>query len=234
MLEISYAIDELTTLMFVKNTHYFCFENKQWITANELKANDVIITRSGNLACVISVTPIDTRRPAPLLVSKLRDVKYSHNHHFFVTKNPNSALDVSCEAAPSDPLELIPYELANRPSYLPSGKPTGHHSGPWVAARYVNQQGEEFIGCGRADNTMCAEDAAITDLKAKLADNTQLNQTNVTISHAYIRKYAKKGRLINTMSPCYHCRENYGAALNDKTMGDSDLTKTGRNFLKPS
>ncbi|GIU52820.1 hypothetical protein [Shewanella sp. KT0246] len=231
MLEIEYSINELTTLMYVESTHEFCFENQQWIVASKLKVGDKILTRNGVIAAVITINTVDTRYPEPHLVSKLRDVKLSHNHHFFVTKKPNSALDVSCEDAPTDPLELIPYELANKPSYFPNGKPTGHHSGPWVAAKYIDDSGFETFGWGRADDTQCAEDAAVSDLKSKIEIPLLLNRQNVSISHAYIRKYSKRGRLINTMSPCSYCRENYGEALNDKRIGDSNLKKTGREYL---
>jgi len=60
-----------------------------------------------------------------------------------------------------------------------------------------------------------------------------LHRGNVEISHAYVRKYTKKGRLVNKMSPCIHCRNNYGSALNDDTMGTSNVLKDGRGYLAP-
>ncbi|MCL1065545.1 hypothetical protein L2735_01775 [Shewanella olleyana] len=231
MLEIEYSINELTTLMYVESMHDFCFIDQQWIKASKLNVGDEILARSGAVAVIVTINAVDTRHPDPQLVSKLRDVKLSHNHHFFVTKKPSSALDVNCEQAPTDPLELIPYELANKPSYFPNGEPTGHHSGPWVAAKYIDDSGFETVGWGRADDSQCAEDAAVFNLKSKIAKTALLNRQNVTISHAYIRKYSKRGRLINTMSPCSHCRENYGKALNDKRIGESNLIKSGREYL---
>jgi hypothetical protein len=38
---------------------------------------------------------------------------------------------------------------------------------------------------------------------------------------------------VNKMSPCVHCRDNYGSALNDVTVGVSDLVKDGRDYLPP-
>jgi cytidine deaminase len=81
---------------------------------------------------------------------------------------------------------------------------------------------------------MCAEDAAVSDLQKKLGDNIELHRSNVNISHTYVRKYSKKGRLVNRISPCTHCRNNYGSALNDTTEGSSDLTKDGRRYLPPA
>ncbi|MEZ9234445.1 hypothetical protein [Shewanella sp. 10N.286.52.A9] len=231
MLEIKYTIDDITTLMYVDQVHIFSNFNKQWVTAASLKTGDKIIARNGSQASILRIVEVDTRKPNAELVAKLRDVKLSHNHHFFVTQQPQSALEVSCEQPPNDPLELIPYQLANKPSYLPNGEPTGHHSGPWVAAKYVDEVGNEFIGWGRANDRYCAEDAAVIDLKDKVADVSLLTQQNVTISHAYIRKYSKRGRLINTMSPCQYCRDNYGIALNDSRVGDSNVVKAGRDHL---
>ncbi|MCL1046004.1 hypothetical protein L2737_11770 [Shewanella electrodiphila] len=224
MLEIEYVIDGMSTKMYVDKTHFFKLSDNQWVLAGDLAVRASIIASSGTAASIVTVIEIDPRY-------HYCDVKLSHNHHFFVTKNPSSALDKNCEIAPTDPLELIPYELANKPSYHPNGEPTGHHSGPWVAARHINHKGEHIFGWGRADDVMCAEDAAVNDLKTKVGGDTLLNRKNVTISHAYIRKYTKKGRLINKMSPCTYCRENYGSALNDKTVGESDLIKPGRDYL---
>ena len=78
---------------------------------------------------------------------------------------------------------------------------------------------------------MCAEDAAVSNLRYKLGDTIGLHRGNVEISHAYVRKYTKKGRLVNKISPCIHCRKNYGRALNDGTMGTSHLHKDGREYL---
>lgn len=225
MTEIGYSIAEIKASMFVAQEHTFYLSSKEWIMAGDLAVGDEIMDCSGAVAQIVYINKTQDEH-------KLPDLKASHNHHYFVTAQSASGSGTGCDKAPEDPLELIPYTLANRPSNLPDGKPTGHHAGPWVAARYVfSDTGEEAIGCGCASDTMCAEDAAVSDLRYKLGSAAELNQANVEISHAYVRKYARKGRLINTMSPCMHCRNNYGSALNDKTMGSSNLSKEGRGYL---
>lgn len=77
----------------------------------------------------------------------------------------------------------------------------------------------EAIGWGRANDEMCEEDTAVNNLRHKLGDTIKLHQANVKITHAYLRKYSKKGRILNTMSPCNHCRNNYGRVLSDKPLG---------------
>ena len=230
MLEVKYATEDNSTLMYVPKGHRFFTVNQQWIKAEELTIGCELCLRSGAVARISSVLSIDPRY-------HYCDVKLSHNHHFFVTDNPKSAQDVNCIEAPTDPLELIPYELANKPSYFPNGEPTGHHSGPWVAAQFVDDSKisispvNDIVGWGRADENRCAEDAAVADLLSKMPKGIILHQGNVRISHAYVRKYTKKGRLINTMSPCCYCHDNYGRSLNDQTIGDSDVIKLGRSFL---
>jgi len=238
MTEIGYSIGEIKASMFVSQEHTFYLSSKEWIMAGDLAVGDEIIACSGAVARVGHINETEGEH-------KLPDLKASHNHHYFVTAQSGlGGSTLRCDKAPEDPLELIPYTLANRPSNLPDGKPTGHHAGPWVAARYIHgDSGVETIGYGRASDSMCAEDAAVSDLRLKLGSaavlrpaaalspTTVLNRANVEISHAYVRKYARKGRLINKMSPCMHCRNNYGSALNDKTMGSSNLSKEGRGYL---
>lgn len=227
MIEIEYAIGEITTSMFVVDEHDFCVITKQWIKARDLNVTDKITACDGNVADILSINKIDDPEYRP-------DMKLSHNHHYFVTKDKVSSHAKVSANAPTDPLESIAYLLANKPSHLPDGTPTGEHAGPWAAARYLNSETTEaVIGWGRADDDMCAEDAAIRDLRLKLDNAIELDRGNVTISHAYIRKYTRKGRFVNKMSPCTHCRDNYGNALNDVTMGTSDVVKEGRDYLTP-
>ena len=227
MLEIEYAIGEIKTSMFIADNHSFLLTVKQWIKADALNVDDQIAACDGTAADILSINKIDDPQYRP-------DLKLSHNHHYFVTKGCISANDKISADAPTDPLEAIAYLLANRPSKLPDGTPTGDHAGPWAAARYFNRDtNEDVIGWGRANDDMCAEDAAISDLRHKFGDATELHRGNVKISHAYIRKYTRKGRFVNKMSPCTHCRDNYGHALNDVTMGTSDVVKKGRGYLVP-
>ncbi|QDE29548.1 polymorphic toxin-type HINT domain-containing protein [Shewanella polaris] len=227
MLEIKYSIGELTTLMLVVEEHQFYLIAQEWIKAVDLKIGDKILACSDAIAKIENINKVDHSRHN-------HDLKISHNHNYFVTTSRPTFHDILCDRAPTDQLELIAYELANRPSKFPDGKSTGYHSGPWVAAKYVHSDpSKQVIGWGRANDNMCAEDAAVTDLRNKLADVIELHQGNVVISHAYLRKYTKKGRFVNKMSPCIHCRDNYGRALNDATEGVSDLTKNGRGYLPP-
>jgi len=227
MIEIEYAIGAITTSMFVADDHTFSLITKQWIKARELNVADQIAACDGTSADILSINKIDDPQYRP-------DMKLSHNHHYFVSIGSVSANDKNSANAPTDLLESTAYLLANKPSNFPDGTPTGDHAGPWAAARYINSDTcEEVIGWGRADDDMCAEDAAVTDLRHKLGDATELHRGNVTISHAYIRKYTRKGRFVNKMSPCTHCRNNYGHALNDVTMGTSNVAKDGRGYLAP-
>lgn len=227
MLEIEYAIGDIKTAMFAVEDHPFFLIAEEWVKAGELCVGDKILGCSGAVAEIASINKVEGTH-------QCRDLKISYNHNYFVTKQSTLAQDTNCDRAPIDPLELIAYQLANKPSNFPDGKPTGDHSGPWVAARYLNSSsGKEVIGWGRANDNMCAEDAAVTDLKHRLGDAIGLHRGNVEISHAYVRKYTKKGRLVNKMSPCIHCRDNYGSALNDGSMGVSNLPKDGRGYLPP-
>lgn len=228
MIEIIYSIDDIKTSMFTAEEHTFYLNAEEWVTAGNLSVGDKIATRCGTLAEIAHIKKI---KPA----NHVGDLKTSQNHNYFVTTESMLTQDRLCDKAPIDSLELIPYQLANRPSKLPNGKPAGNHSGPWVAARYSDGvSGKEVIGIGCAINNMCAEDVAVNDLKDKLGETIALNRGNVHISHAYVRKYTReKGRIVNTMSPCIHCRDNYGSALNDKTVGKSKLLKDGRGYLPP-
>ena len=265
MIEIEYTIGELNTSMFVKDAHRFYLNTEKWITAMTLNIGDDIVACDGSIATIARINSIDTAQ-------HYGDLRDSHNHHYFVTSagtnepafdplkhsvnvSPRASID---ERMPINPLERMSYELANRPSKFADGKPTGYHSGPWVAARYLGSGlrsdlsqnmnhdpvlddeddksdnadlSKDVIGWGCASDTMCAEDAALHDLKKKLGDAIELHRGNVEMSHAYIRKYTRKGRFVNKMSPCLHCRENYGSALNDTTLGESHLHKVGRGFL---
>ena len=225
MLEIEYTISETQTAMYVANEHTFCLENQSWLCAISLKAGDSILAKNGSVASITKVKLIEGEY-------KCRDLMVSHNHNYFVSTSKLHSSVTNASIVPNDPLELIPYQLADKPSHFADGKPTGHHSGPWVAARYMaTKPSEDAIAWGRANDLMCAEDAAISNLRLKLGNEIELHQGNVEISHAYIRKYTKKGRFVNTMSPCLHCRDNYGAALNDVSLGTSDLVKTHRDQL---
>jgi hypothetical protein len=227
MIEIEYSIGEMKTSMFAVEEHPFYLIAEEWIKAGNLNVGDKILTCSGTVAEIASINKTEGSHYC-------RDLKISHNHHYFVTTERALAHDIICDRVPIDPLELIPYTLANKPSKFPNGEPTGDHSGPWVAARYFNRDSSsDVIGWGCANDSMCAEDAAVSDLRHKLGDAIGLHQGNVEISHAYVRKYTKKGRLVNKMSPCIHCRNNYGSALNDGTMGTSNLSKDGRGYLPP-
>lgn len=259
MIEIEYSIGELNTSMFVIEAHHFYLTTDKWITAMALNIDDDIVACDGSIATIIRINSIDA-------MQHYGDLRDSHNHHYFVTSaganepafdplkhavnvSPCASID---DRVPTNPLERMSYELANRPSKFADGKPTGYHSGPWVAARYLGSDlgadlsqhvsddptlsdsadlSKDVIGWGCASDTMCAEDAALHDLKYKLGDAIELHRGNVEISHAYIRKYTRKGRFVNKMSPCLHCRENYGSALNDTRLGESHLPKVGRSFL---
>lgn len=225
MIEIEYAIGEINTSMYVEDEHAFSLITNKWVQANTLNIGDQIAACDGTAAEVLFINRIDDPQYQA-------DLKLSHNHHYFVTTGSISTHDKVSANAPSDPLEAIAYLLANRPSKLPDGTPTGEHAGPWVAARYFSSgTSEDVIGWGRANDDMCAEDAAVNNLRLKLDSAIELNRDNVKISHAYIRKYTRKGRFVNKMSPCTHCRDNYGHALNDVTMGTSDVVKAGRGYL---
>ncbi len=225
MIEIEYSIGDIKTSMFTEAGHPFYLIDDVWVTAENLNVGDKILTLIGTVAEVGKITIIEGRQHCG-------NIKTSNNHHYFATTESVLGHDSICERAPTDPLESIAYKLANKPSHLPNGKPSGDHAGPWVAARYSHRNSmEETIGWGRANNTMCAEDAAVNDLRQKLDEAVELHRGNVQISHAYVRKYYRKGRIVNTMSPCIHCRNNYGSALNDETMGTSNLIKDARGYL---
>jgi len=229
MIQIDYSIGTIKTSMLVSQEHYFQRTADAWVQAKDLAAGDKIHTTSGGQAEILQLKQSEDM-PSPN--GKKTNLITSHNHHYFTTRPSPGNHDTPCNKAPTDALEQIPYTLANKPSHGPDGKPTGDHAGPWVAARYVDVEFKiEAIGWGRADNDMCAEDAAVNNLRQKLGDTIKLHRANVKISHAYIRKYSKKGRIVNTMSPCTQCRNNYGNALSDKTLGTSDLTKKGRGYL---
>jgi len=227
MIEIEYTIGEINTSMFVAEEHSFYLIEETWIKAGDLNVGDKILSRSGTAAEILHLSKVEGTH-------NCRDLKISYNHNYFLTTESSLAQDTNCDRAPIDPLELIAYKLANKPSNFPDGKPTGDHSGPWAAARYLNSNsGKEVIGWGRANDNMCAEDAALSDLRHRLGNVIELHRGNVDISHAYVRKYSKKGRSVNKMSPCMHCRDNYGSALNDGTLGASNLSKDGRGYLPP-
>ncbi|QUM86076.1 MULTISPECIES: hypothetical protein [unclassified Moritella] len=228
MIEIEYAIGEIKTSMFVVEDYVLSLVTKQWIKARDLNVGDSIAACDGATAEIVHINKTENLHSCP-------DLKIIHNHNYFVTKGRLSTHDKINDNAPSDPLEQIPYQLANKPSNFPDGTPTGEHAGPWAAAKYLScDTSEDIIGWGRASDHMCAEDAAFHDLRNKLDDAIELDRSNVSISHAYVRKYTKKGRFVNTMSPCIHCRDNYGSALNDVTMGTSNVVKEGRGYLAPS
>lgn len=232
MIEIEYSIGEMKTSMYVVDEHVFSLANepltKQWVKAVDLNVGDLLAACDGTAGLILHIKKIAG-------IHSCRNLKISHNHHYFVTAGGISTQDKVSNNAPNDPLEQIPYQLANKPSNFPDGTPTGEHAGPWAAARYLNcDTNEEVIGWGRASDHMCAEDAAFHDLRHKLDDVITLDRGNVTISHAYVRKYTKKGRFVNKMSPCIHCRDNYGSALNDDSMGTSNVAKEGRGYLAPT
>ncbi len=228
MIEIEYSIAGVKTLMFTAEAHPFYLITEEWVRAENLNVGDKIFTLIGTVAEVGKITVIEDRQHCG-------NVKTSNNHHYFATPESVLGQERICERAPTDALELVAYQLANKPSNFPNGEPTGDHAGPWVAARYLHSEsGKETIGWGRANNVMCAEDAAVSDLRSKLGDAIALHRGNVEISQAYVRKYSRKGRLVNTMSPCMYCRDNYGSALNDETMGTSNLSKDARGYLPPS
>lgn len=225
MIEIEYSIGEIKTLMFVNAEHTFFLSTQSWIKAKELKAGSRILAKNGSIAEVTNIRVIEGRY-------QCRDLMVSHNHHYFISAQSKSLGAVYTDTLPSNELERVAYQLADKPSHFADGKPTGNHSGPWAAARYIaTESSEDVIAWGRANDLMCAEDAAVSNLRLKLADSISLHQGNVNISHAYIRKYTKKGRFVNTMSPCQHCRDNYGDALNDSSLGASDIIKSHRDSL---
>ncbi|MEZ8186808.1 polymorphic toxin-type HINT domain-containing protein [Shewanella sp. 5S214] len=227
MLEINYSIGDLKTSMLVVEDHHFYLLTEVWVKAEELSIGDKIVACSDAVAEIDKINKVEDSHHC-------QDLKISHNHNYFVTNTRPAFHDTLCDRAPIDKLELMAYELANRPSNYPDGRLTGYHGGPWVAAKYLHRNPDkEVIGWGRANDSMCAEDAAVSDLRQKLGDAIVLHRSNVTISHAYLRKYTKKGRFVNTMSPCIHCRDNYGSALNDLTVGVSNLAKDGRDYLPP-
>ncbi|AZG71550.1 hypothetical protein [Shewanella livingstonensis] len=227
MIKIEYIIGELKTSMLVVEEHLFFLSSETWVKAVELAVGDKISACSNAVAEIESINTVEGEHPC-------QDLKISHNHNYFITTIRPAFHDTLQNCAPIDKLELIAYELANRPSNFPDGKSTGHHSGPWVAAKYLHSDpNNEIIGWGRANDTMCAEDAAVSDLRLKLSSAIGLHRGNVEISHAYLRKYTKKGRFVNKMSPCVYCRDNYGSALNDTTEGVSNLSKNGRDYLPP-
>lgn len=225
MIEIEYSIGEITTLMFVNAEHTFFLSTQSWTKAKELKIGSRILAKNGSMAEIINIKVVEGQY-------QCRDLMVSHNHHYFKSEQSQSLGAVYTDTLPSNELERVAYQLADKPSHFADGKPTGNHSGPWAAARYIaNESSEDVIAWGRANDLMCAEDAAVSNLRLKLGSQKKLHQANVEISHAYIRKYTKKGRFVNTMSPCQHCRENYGCALNDGSLGASDIIKSHRDHL---
>ena len=225
MIEIEYSIGDIKTLMFVNAEHTFFLSTQSWITAKELKAGSRILAKNGSIAEVTNINVIEGQY-------QCRDLMVSHNHHYFISAQSKLLGAVYTDTLPSNELERVAYQLADKPSHFADGKPTGNHSGPWAAARYIAaESNEDVIAWGRANDLMCAEDAAVSNLRLKITDQIELHQGNVEISHAYIRKYTKKGRFVNTMSPCQHCRENYGSALNDDSLGASDIIKSHRDNL---
>lgn len=227
MIEIVYVIDNVEMSMFAADQHTFCLTDKTWISAEKLSVGDQIITRCDTLAEIKRTNQIDDSY-------HISDLKITHSHNYFVTADDAQHDRIGGEV-PIDPLNLVAYKQANRPSNLPNGKPTGNHAGPWAAARYVNADTEEeVIALGCANDSMCAEDAAVDALRQKLDDGMELHRGNVKISHSYVRIYKRvRGRIVNKISPCAHCRNNYGNALNDSTTGKSDLHKKGRGYLPP-
>lgn len=224
MIEIEYSISDIKTSMRVLKEHVFCLNSKEWVTADKLNIGDVILSCTRSPAKIERISKSENSHALP-------NLKMSHNHHYFLSPDSAPNHDTPCTHTRS-PLEQIPYTLANKPSNFPDGTPTGNHAGPWVAAKYLSHEpSEEIIVYAHANDHMCAEDAAVNKLREKLGNSIELHQGNVVISHAYVRKYTKKGRLVNTISPCTHCRNNYGLALNDKTMGTSDLDKKARGYL---
>jgi len=225
MIEIEYSIGEIKTLMLVNPEHTFFLSTQSWIKAKELKAGITILAKNGDTAEVTNINVIEGQY-------QCRNLMVSHNHHYFISAQSQSLGAVYTDTLPSNELERVAYLLADKPSHFADGKPTGDHSGPWAAACYFDHAvGQKIIAWGRANDLMCAEDAAVSNLRLKLGDSTSLHQGNVNISHAYIRKYTKKGRFVNTMSPCQHCRDNYGDALNDSSLGTSDIIKSHRDSL---
>jgi hypothetical protein len=242
MIEIHYAIGDIKTSMFVHDSHSFYLLENTWITAKNLNAGDKIQACSGAPAEVLAVNK------AASIENSLHfgNLKTSHNHNYFISKKSkvdNKKNSSVCNNAPQDSFEFLAFDQADKPSKLANGEPSGNHSGPWAAAKYIdNDSPIEIIALGCANDLMCAEDAALKNLKAELVENAEntenldlstikLHRGNVRISHAYVRKYSRKGRIVNTISPCQHCRDNYGDALNDKSLGKSDLEKSHRGFL---
>jgi hypothetical protein len=226
MIEIIYSIDDIEMSMFAPEAHTFYLSDETWVTAETLNVKDKIFTRCGTLAEIININQIDDSH-------HVADLKICHNHNYFLRPESMVYQEKICDKAPLDPLNLVAYKLANRPSNLPNGTPTGAHAGPWAAARYFNSDtGKEIVGWGCANDSMCAEDAAVNNLRVKLGDAIGLHRGNVKISYAYVRIYKRvRGRIVNKISPCDHCRNNYGDALNDKTVGKSNLSKDERGYL---
>lgn len=226
MIEIVYSIDDIKMSMFAPDEHTFYLNDKTWVTADNLNVGDKIFTRCNTLAEITLTNKTDD-------LHHVRDLKISHSHNYFVTIDNVPHQDKTCDKVPIDPLNLAAYQQANRPSSFPNGKPTANHAGPWAAARYFNADtGKEVIVLGCANDNMCAEDAAVNNLRQKLGDAIGLHRSNVKISHSYIRIYKRvRGRIVNKISPCYHCRNNYGSALNDSTTGKSNLQKARRGYL---
>lgn len=228
MIEIEYSIGEITTLMFVNAEHTFFLSTQSWTKAKELKVGSTILAKNGAIAEITNIKVVEGQY-------QCHDLMVSHNHHYFISEQSQSLGAVYTDTLPSNELERVAFLLADKPSHFADGQPTGNHSGPWVAARYIGaKSSEDVIAWGRANDLMCAEDAAISNLRLKLGSQKKLHQGNVEISHAYIRKYTKKGRVVNKMSPCLHCRDNYGSALNDGSLGASDITKSHRDRLPSS
>jgi len=226
MIEIVYTIDDIKMSMFVADAYTFCLNDKAWVTADKLNCGDKIFTRCSTLAEIVYTKNVDN-------LHHVRDLKISHSHHYFLTTDDVLDEERISEKAPTNPLELIAYRQANSPSSFPNGKPTNNHAGPWAAARYFNTQtAMETIALGCANESMCAEDSAVNNLRQKLGDDIELHRANVKISHSYVRIYKRvRGRIVNTISPCSHCRNNYGNALNDSTTGKSNLSKGKRGYL---
>jgi len=228
MIEIVYSIDDIEMSMFAADEHTFYLLDKTWVTAEKLNVGDKIFTRCDTLAEVTHTNKIDDAH-------HVSDLKLTHSHHYFVTADNTIDQDKTGDNAPTDPLNLVAYNQANRPSSFPNGTPTGNHAGPWAAAKYFNTEiGKEVVASGCANDSMCAEDAAVHNLRQKLGDAIKLHRGNVKISHSYVRIYKRvRGRIVNKISPCSHCRNNYGNALNDNTTGQSNLLKDNRGYLPP-
>lgn len=225
MIEVVYQMSSLETSMFISESCRLYSSEGVWLRGDQLRAGDQLVSCCGSIAEVIEVNAVNDRL-------EISDLKQVHNHRYFVSAEQKNHEGGAVNEVGLDPLEQVAYELANKPSTSANGEPTGHHAGPWVAAEYLNADiDNRVVTYGCASEAMCAEDAAVNALRQKLGNKIELNQCNVKISHAYIRKYTKKGRMINTMSPCLHCRKNYGAALSDATVGESSLVKTGRGRL---